>query len=101
MVVAGIGVVVIDLTAWMFASGRGRDINVRAAFAHMASDALVAAGVVVAGAAIYFTHWQWLDPMVRLVIRAIIVAGTSSLLPQSLDLALQAVPLRRGPAPPP
>ena len=93
MVVAAIGVTVNGVTAWMFASGRGRDINVRAAFAHMASDTLVAAGVVVAGAAIYFTHWQWLDPMVSLVIGAIIVAGTWSLLRESLDLALQAVPI--------
>ncbi len=69
MVVAGVGVAVNGVTAWMFASGRGRDINVRAAFAHMASDALVAAGVVAAGAAIYFTHWRWLDPMVSLVIK--------------------------------
>lgn len=93
MVVAAIGVAVNGVTAWMFASGAGRDINVRAAFAHMASDALVAAGVVVAGAAIYFTHWRWLDPVVSLVIGAIIVAGTWSLLRESLDLALQAVPL--------
>src|SRR5258708_36304173 len=92
MVVAGIGVVVIDLTAWMFASGRGRDINVRAAFAHMASDALVAAGVVVAGAAIYFTHWQWLDPKGGPVIRANIVAGTPSPLRQSPYLGPPAGP---------
>jgi cobalt-zinc-cadmium efflux system protein len=93
MVVAAIGVAVNGMTAWMFASGRDRDLNVRAAFAHMASDALVAAGVVAAGAAIYFTQWRWLDPAVSLVIGAIIVAGTWSLLRESLDLALQAAPL--------
>jgi cobalt-zinc-cadmium efflux system protein len=59
----------------------------------MASDALVAAGVVMAGAAMTLTHWLWLDPAVSLVIGAIIVAGTWSLLRESLDLALQAVPL--------
>lgn len=93
MAVAAAGVAINGATAWMFASGRHRDVNVRAAFAHMASDALVAAGVVLAGAVMALTHWQWLDPVVSLVIGAIIVAGTWSLLRESLDLALQAVPL--------
>lgn len=93
MAVAASGVIINGATAWMFAAGRHGDVNVRAAFAHMASDALVAAGVVVAGAAMAWTHWLWLDPAVSLVIGAIIVAGTWSLLRESLDLALQAVPL--------
>jgi cobalt-zinc-cadmium efflux system protein len=93
MAVAGAGVVVNGLTAWMFAAGRKGDVNIRAAFAHMASDALVAAGVVAAGAAIYFTHWMWLDPAVSLAIGVVIVTGTWSLLRESLDLALQAVPV--------
>jgi cobalt-zinc-cadmium efflux system protein len=93
MAVAAGGVAINGATAWMFASGRRRDVNVRAAFAHMASDALVAAGVVMAGAAMALTHWLWLDPAVSLVIGAIIVAGTWSLLRESLDLALHAVPL--------
>ncbi|HEY1447391.1 MAG TPA: cation diffusion facilitator family transporter [Caulobacteraceae bacterium] len=93
MIVAAIGVAVNGITAWMFASGRKGDVNIRAAFAHMASDALVAAGVVAAGAVIWFTHWRWLDPVVSLAIGAIIVAGTWSLLRESLDLALQAVPV--------
>jgi cobalt-zinc-cadmium efflux system protein len=93
MAVAGVGVIVNGITAWMFAAGRKGDVNIRAAFAHMASDALVAAGVVVAGAVIYFTHWMWLDPAVSLAIGAIIVTGTWSLLRESLDLALQAVPV--------
>jgi len=92
MVVAAVGVAVNGVTAWMFASGRKGDVNVRAAFMHMASDALVAAGVVAAGAVIWFTHWMWLDPAVSLVIGAIIVLGTWSLLRESLDLALAAVP---------
>ena len=92
MVVAALGVVVNGFTAWMFASGRKGDVNVRAAFTHMAGDALVAAGVVIAGAVIYFTGWMWLDPAVSLVIGAVIVVGTWSLLRESLDLALDAVP---------
>lgn len=92
MIVASVGVLVNGVTAWMFAGGRKGDLNARAAFAHMASDALIAAGVVAAGGVIYFMHWMWLDPVVSLVIGAIIVAGTWSLLRESLDLALQAVP---------
>ncbi|HEY5290385.1 MAG TPA: cation diffusion facilitator family transporter [Caulobacteraceae bacterium] len=92
MIVAAIGVAVNGVTALMFASGRKGDVNIRAAFTHMAGDALVAAGVVLAGAVIVFTHWTWLDPVVSLVIGAVIVAGTWSLLRESLDLALDAVP---------
>ncbi len=92
MVVAAVGVLVNGFTAWMFASGRKGDVNIRAAFTHMASDALVAAGVVAAGGVILLTGWTWLDPAVSLVIGAIVVLGTWSLLRESLDLALQAVP---------
>jgi cobalt-zinc-cadmium efflux system protein len=92
MAVAAVGVAINGLTAWMFASGRKGDVNLRAAFTHMAADALVAAGVVAAGAAIWLTGWTWLDPLVSLVIGAVIVWGTWSLLRESLDLALDAVP---------
>ena len=63
MVVAAIGIAVNGVTAWLFASGRKGDINLRAAFMHMAGDALVSVGVVVAGAIILFTGWSWLDPL--------------------------------------
>ncbi|HEY7852608.1 MAG TPA: cation diffusion facilitator family transporter [Caulobacteraceae bacterium] len=92
MAVAALGVAINGFTAWMFASGRKGDVNIRAAFSHMAADALVAAGVVAAGAAILVTRWMWLDPVASLVIGVVIVAGTWSLLRESLDLALQAVP---------
>ncbi|MGI8841944.1 MAG: cation diffusion facilitator family transporter [Caulobacteraceae bacterium] len=92
MVVAAIGAAVNGLTAWLFAAGRKGDLNIRAAFLHMASDALVALGVVVAGGLILLTGQTWLDPAVSLAIGAIIVMGTWSLMRESLDLALQAVP---------
>ncbi len=66
MVVAAIGILVNGVTAWLFASGRKDDINLRAAFLHMASDALVSAGVVVAGFVILLTGWLWLDPVTSL-----------------------------------
>ncbi len=92
MLVAAGGVLVNGFTALMFMSGRKGDLNIRGAFLHMASDALVALGVVAAGAAILFTGWRWLDPAVSLVISGIIVWGTWSLMRESLDLALHGVP---------
>jgi len=86
------GVAVNAFTAWMFASGRKGDVNIRAAFSHMAADALVALGVAVAGVAVMLTGWTWLDPAASLVIGGIIVLGTWSLMRESLDLALHAVP---------
>ncbi len=87
MVVAAVGIFVNGITAWLFMCGRKGDMNVRGAFLHMASDALVALGVVVAGGLILWTGWHWLDPAISLVISAVIVWGTWSLLRGSLDLS--------------
>jgi cobalt-zinc-cadmium efflux system protein len=92
MIVAAAGILVNGATAALFASGRKGDLNVRSAFAHMLSDAMVAAGVVIAGGLIVLTHWAWLDPLVSLAISALIVWGTWGLLRESLDMALDAVP---------
>ncbi len=92
MVVAAIGIVINGVTALLFMSGRKGDLNIKGAFMHMASDALVAFGVVVAGGVILWTGWLWLDPAISLVISAVIVVGTWSLLRDSTNLALDAVP---------
>jgi cobalt-zinc-cadmium efflux system protein len=92
MIVAAVGIFINGATALMFASGRERDLNVRSAFLHMASDALVALGVVVTGAAILVTGWLWLDPVISLVIGAVILWSTWSLLREALSLALAGVP---------
>ena len=92
MAVAAAGIVVNGVTAALFASGRKGDLNVRGAFLHMLSDAIVAAGVVAAGGLILLTGWSWLDPVVSLVISAVIVWGTWGLLREALDMALDAVP---------
>ena len=92
MIVAAVGIFINGATALLFMSGRKGDLNLRGAFLHMASDALMAAAVVLAGAAIWFTGWRWIDPVVSLAVAAVIVAGTWSLLHQSLELALDAVP---------
>ena len=90
--VAGIGVIVNLGTALLFQAGREGDLNIRGAFLHMAADAAVSFGVVIAGALILFTGWPWLDPTVSLLINAIIVYGTWGLLRDSFNLAMDAVP---------
>jgi cobalt-zinc-cadmium efflux system protein len=92
MAVAGLGVVINGVTALLFMSGRKGDINIRGAFVHMAADAVVSLGVVGAGLAMARTGWLWLDPGVSLVVGAVIVWGTWSLLRESLRLAMDAVP---------
>ena len=92
MVVAAVGIVVNGVTAFLFMSGRKDDLNIKGAFLHMASDALVALGVVIAGAAILWTGWLWIDPAISLVVSAVIVIGTWSLLRDSINFSLDAVP---------
>lgn len=90
--VAGLGVIINLMTALLFMSGRKGDLNVRAAFTHMLGDAAISLGVVIAGIAIIGTGWLWLDPAVSLVIALFIVVGTWSLLRDTINLALHAVP---------
>ncbi len=97
IIIAGIGIAVNGLTAWMFASGRKTDINIRGAFLHMAADAAVSAGVVLAGCAILFTGWNWIDPAMSLVICAIIFWSTWGLLTESVGMSLSAVPRKINP----
>jgi cobalt-zinc-cadmium efflux system protein len=92
MVVAGIGIVINTATALLFMRGRDSDLNIRGAFLHMAADALVSAGVVVAGGLALAFGWAWLDPVVSLAIAAIIVLGTWHLFKQSLHLLFDGVP---------
>lgn len=90
--VSAVGIAINGATAWLFAAGRENDLNLRATFAHMAADAALSAGVVVAGIVILGTHWLWLDPALSLALAAVIVAGTWRLLREAVDLALDAVP---------
>ena len=92
MIVAAVGIAVNGLTAvLLFGHGRN-NLNLRGAFLHMAADAAVSLGVVIAAGIILLTGWLWLDPAVSLVIAIVIVAATWRLLRQSLDMALDAVP---------
>ena len=92
IVVAGIGIVINTATALMFMRGRKHDINIRGAFLHMAADALVSVGVVVAGVAILLTGALWIDPVTSLIIVAVIAWGTWGLLKDSVKMSLLAVP---------
>ncbi|HUP27490.1 MAG TPA: cation diffusion facilitator family transporter [Chloroflexia bacterium] len=90
--VALVGIAINGVTALMFMSGRKHDLNIRGAYLHMAADAAVSAGVVLAGIAIVFTGWPWIDPVVSLLIVLVIFMGTWGLLRDSVNLALDAVP---------
>jgi cobalt-zinc-cadmium efflux system protein len=91
IVVALIGVVINTFTALLFVRGH-HDANIRGAFLHMAADAAISLGVVVAGIVILFTGLAWIDPVVSIVITLVIVVGTWGLFSESVDLALDAVP---------
>jgi cobalt-zinc-cadmium efflux system protein len=92
IVVALIGILVNTLSALMFVSGQKGDLNIRGAFLHLAADALVSLGVVIGGLAIATTGWLWIDPVVSLIVTAVIVWGTWQLFRDSFNLMLDAVP---------
>ena len=93
MLVAAIGVAINGITAWLFMSGNKDDLNLRGAFLHMAADALVSLGVVIAAALFIFTGWTWLDPAISMVIALVILIGTWDLLRHSLHLSMDGVPV--------
>ena len=91
-VVAAVGIAVNGISAWLFMSGSKDDLNIRAAYQHMAADAAISFGVLVSGVVIMVSGWTWLDPLVSIVIVLLIVLSTWSLLRESLRLMLAAVP---------
>lgn len=92
MIVAAVGVIINTVTALFFLSGKDNDLNIRGAFLHMAADAVVSLGVVLSGALIMWYGFNWIDPLISLVIAAVIFVSTWGLLRDSLNLALDAVP---------
>ena len=87
------GIAINGITAWLFSRGHD-DLNIRATFLHMASDAAVSLGVVLAAGGILLTGWQWLDPMASLAIVAVIILGTWGTLRDAVNLAMDGVPPR-------
>ncbi|KRM55875.1 cation diffusion facilitator family transporter [Lacticaseibacillus sharpeae] len=98
MAVAGIGILINGGTALLFMSGRHGDLNVRGAFLHMAADAGVSLGVVLAGLLMQFTGWTWLDPVMSLVVAFVVLWATWGLLRDAVNMALAAVPRSLDPA---
>ena len=89
---AGVGIIVNGVTAWMLMKDQKHDLNIRGAFLHMASDTLVSLGVVIAGIIISFTGFVLIDPIISLVIAAIILVSTWQMLRESLYLSIDGVP---------
>ncbi|MEO5492543.1 MAG: cation diffusion facilitator family transporter [Sphingomonas sp.] len=92
VVVAAIGILVNAATAWLFARGQKSDINLRGAYLHMAADATVSAGVMLAGLAIWWTGAAWIDPVTSIVVAALIFWQTWGLLRETVEMSLNAVP---------
>ncbi len=91
-IVAGIGIFINAISAMLFFRNKDKDLNVKGAYLHLAVDALVSIGVVIAGIIISFTGIQWIDPLISLVIMVIVVFSTWNLLKESLRLSMDAVP---------
>lgn len=93
MGLAAAGIGINGFTAWLFRRGRqGSDVNVRGAYLHLLTDALVSAGVVVGGAIVTFTAWTWVDPLISLGILGVVAIGGWGVLRETLYLSVQAVP---------
>src|ERR1017187_10345352 len=92
MGVAAIGIVLNGISAWLLHGGSHDDLSRRSAFIHMLGDAALSAGVLISGGLILVTHWNWLDPVVSLVIVAVNLVSTWSLLRDSVHLSLDGVP---------
>lgn len=90
--VAAAGVVVNGVTAWLLMKDKGRDMNVKAAFLHMAADTLVSVGVVVSGVIISFTGWYIIDPVIGIIIALIVAWSMRGLLVESTRLSIDTVP---------
>lgn len=91
--VAGAGVVVNGITAWLFLKDKEKDLNVKGAFLHMLADTLVSVGVVAAGVIIHFTGWYFIDPVIGIAIAIMIGWSTWSLLAESFRLSIDSVPV--------
>ncbi|MDR3129417.1 MAG: cation diffusion facilitator family transporter [Tannerellaceae bacterium] len=90
--VAGVGVLINGLTAWLFVKDKNKDLNIKGAYLHMAADALVSVGVLISGLAIRYTSWYLIDPLIGLIVALVIIYSTWGLLRDSVRLSLDAVP---------
>jgi cobalt-zinc-cadmium efflux system protein len=91
-VVAAIGILINGVTALLFFRNKENDLNIKSAFLHLLSDAVVSAALVVGGIIILYTNWYWVDPLMGILVAVVIVFSTWSMLRDSLRLSLDAVP---------
>lgn len=91
-IVAGVGIIVNFLTAFLFMKKKNTDLNIKGAYLHMLADGLVSVGIMIGGIVIYFTQLYWIDPVISIIIVVVILIGTLSLLKESLALTMDAVP---------
>ncbi len=91
-IVAGVGIIINATSAILFFREKEKDINVKSAYLHLLSDALVSAGIVVGGIIMYYTHWNWIDNALSIIIAIAILVSTWKLLKESLRLSLDGVP---------
>ena len=91
-IVAAIGIAINAITALLFLRNKDSDLNIRSAFLHLLSDAIVSAALVIGGFAIFYTHQFWIDPVLSLLVAIVILFSTWQLLRDSLRLSLDAVP---------
>jgi len=90
--IAGLGIVINAVSAWLFFRVKNKDLNTRSAYLHLLADALVSVGVVVAGVLIHYTGWYWLDPAIGLAIMVVILISTWGILAESFRMTIDAVP---------
>jgi cobalt-zinc-cadmium efflux system protein len=91
-IIAGIGIVINFVSARLFFRQKESDLNVRSAYLHLMSDAVVSLGIVVGGILMFYFKWFWLDPLISIVIAIVILVSTWHLLKHSLRLSLDGVP---------
>lgn len=91
-IIAGIGIVVNAVSALLFMRNKDKDMNIKSAYLHLMSDAVVSLGIVIGGIVILYTHWFWIDSVVSIVIALVILVSTWRLLKDSLRLSLDGVP---------
>jgi cobalt-zinc-cadmium efflux system protein len=90
--IAGVGIIVNSVSAFLFYKGKDKDLNAKSAYLHLLTDALVSLGVVIGGIVMTYTKWYWLDPVIGLVIMIVILISTWGLLRDSFKMTIDAVP---------
>jgi cobalt-zinc-cadmium efflux system protein len=90
--VAGIGILINTISALLFFRDKEKDLNIKSAYLHLMSDAVISLGIVIGGVIMYYTHWYWLDSLLSIGIALVILTSTFHLLKQSLRLSMDGVP---------